>query len=165
MAAILGNLRLDRGQFGDLVAPRVADVIARVQGPLTLPTRVGDEIDEVVHPLDRDQSARVTGMAGLSTRSAPTLRTAPAFTLPTSEAVGGRRFRARRRVLLPQGELPLQIRDAFHLLGNLPLALGEFPTQSLNLLLQLLLGVLARLPLRSRHAWQGTPIGSICTAP
>ena len=99
--------------------------------------------------------------AGLSS----TLRAAPAFALATSQAIGGRRLRGGRRVLLPQRELPFQIRNALGLLGDPVFTFGELTPQALNLLLQTLPGVLARLPAPFRHAAHGTPIGSICTAP
>jgi hypothetical protein len=60
--------------------------------------------------------------------------------------------------------LPFQVRNALRLLADLALTFGERTAQSLNLLRQTLLGVLARLSVPFRHAPNGTPIGSICTA-
>ena len=105
------------------------------------------------------------GMSGLSTGFSSTLCAATAFALATREAIGGRRLRSRCRILRTQRELSLQLGDALGLLGNLALALSELPSQALNLLLQALLGVFALLSLGPRHVSDGTPIGSICTAP
>ena len=101
----------------------------------------------------------------IAPRFASTLRAATAFTLSAGEAIGGRWLRRRRRVLLPEGKLTFQVCDTFGLFGDLALALGELLTQPFNLLLEALLSVRSRLPLRSRHASDGTPIGSICTVP
>src|SRR5437762_10009990 len=73
-------------------------------------------------------------------------------------------LRGRGRVLLSQCELTLQVRDAFGLFGDLALTLSELLTQSFNLPLQALLGILPPLPVRSRHASERTPIAPICTA-
>jgi hypothetical protein len=104
-------------------------------------------------------------MARLSARFASTLHAATSFAWSAGETVGGRWLRRRRRVLLSECELTLQVRDTFGLFGDLPFSLGELLTQSLNLTLQALLGIGALLPLRPRHAAHGTPIGSICTDP
>ena len=101
----------------------------------------------------------------LPTGLSSALYAATAFPLAAGETIGGRRLRGRRRILLTQCELSLQIGDALGLRGNLALAFGELPSQALNLLLQALLGVVALLSLGPRHAAHGTPIGSICTAP
>ena len=142
MAAILDDVRLDGGQFRDLMAPGIADGVARVQPVLAMATRLGDQIHGLIRPLGGNQGARMPGMSGLPTGLASTLRAAPAFALTAREPIGGRRLRGRGRILLTQRQLSLQIGDALGLLGNLALALGELPSQALNLLLQALLGVL-----------------------
>ena len=98
-------------------------------------------------------------------RSAPTLRAAPAFTLPASEPIGGRGLRSRGRVLLAKCQLALQIRDAFRLLGDLTLTFSELPSQTLDFVFQSFLVVGPRPSLGARHAAHGTPVGSICTVP
>ena len=165
MAAILDDVRLDGGQFRDLMASGITDGVARVQPVLAMATRLGDQINGLIRTLGGNQGARMPGMSGLPTGLASTLRAATAFALTAGEAIGGRRLRGRRRILLAQRQLSLQIGDALGLLGNLALAVGEFPSQALNLLLQALLGVLALLSLGPRHVSHGTPIGSLCTAP
>jgi hypothetical protein len=164
MAAILGDVRLDGWQFRDLMASGITDGIARVQPVLAMATRLGDQIKGLIRTLGGNQWARMPGMSGLPTGPSLTLRAATAFALAAGETIGGGRLRGRRRILLPQRELSLQIGDALGLLGNLVLAFGERSSQALNLLLQALLGVVALLSLGPRHASHGTPIGSICTA-
>ena len=102
-------------------------------------------------------------MSRLPAGFAATLHAATALALPPCETVGGRRLRRRCRVLLAQCQLPFEISDPLSLLGNLPLAFGELPSQALNLLFQALFGVFALLSLGPRHESHGTPIGSICT--
>jgi hypothetical protein len=165
MAAILGDVCFDDWQFRHLMAAWITDRIARVQPVLAMATRLGNEMQHLIHTLGGHQWARMSRMSGLPTGLSVTLRAATAFALATGETIGGRRFRGRRRVLLTQRELALQIDDALSLLGNLALTLDEFPSQALNLLLQALLGVGALLSLGPRHAAYGTPIGSTCTDP
>jgi hypothetical protein len=165
MAAILGDVRLDGWQFRDLMASWVTDGVACVQPLLAMATRLRDQINGLIRTLGGNQWARMPGMSGLPTGFSSTLRAATAFALATSETIGGRRLRGRRRILLTQRELSLQVGDAVGLLGNLALAFGELPSQALNLLPQALLGAFALLSLDLRHASHGTPIGSLCTAP
>jgi hypothetical protein len=147
------------------MSARLARVIARVQGPPTMPTHIGDEIDQMIHAADWDQRPRMADMARLSAGLASALGPTPAFTRTTRETIRGRGLRGRRRVLLAKRQLPLQIRDALRLLGNLTFAFGEFPSQTLYFLFQALVVVRPRPSLGARHAVYGTPIGSICTAP
>jgi hypothetical protein len=165
MAAIFGNVRLDGRHVRHLMASWVADVIARVQGALAMPTRVRDKINDCVHTFGGNQRARMARMAWLTAWFATALPATTSFARAPREAVRGWRLRGRRRVLLPQRELALQIGDALGLLGNLALAFGKLPSQALNLLLEALLAVVALLSLGPRHASHSTPIGSTCTAP
>ena len=87
-------------------------------------TRLGDKIHGLIRTLGGKQWARMPGMSGLPTGLAATLRAATAFALAAGEPIGGRRLRGRRRILLTQCELPLQIGDALGLRGNLALAFG-----------------------------------------
>jgi hypothetical protein len=75
----------------------------------------------------------------------------------------GRRLRSRRRVLLAKRELTLEISDALGLLGDL--ALAKQLTQWLKLLLHALISPSGLPFLGLRHASDGTPIRSVCTAP
>ena len=93
------------------------------------------------------------------------VRPASAQTLFARQPIGRGRLRGRRRILLAQRELMLQILDPLRLLGHLPIPLGQFAPQSLNLLLQPRFGARAIGPLCSRHAPHGTPIASTCTDP
>jgi hypothetical protein len=148
------------------MASWITDGVARVQPVLAMATRLGNQINGLIRTLGGNQWARMPGMSGLPTGFSATLRAATAFALAAGETIGGRRLRGRRRILLTQRELSLQIGDALGLLGNLALTLGQRSTQPFNFLLQALLGVVASLrPVRSRHASDGTPIASICTAP
>ena len=92
MTAILGEVRLDGRQFGDLMPARIADVVARVQRPLAVATRVGDEIHDRIDALKRDQLTMVPWMARLTASPASTLHATPAFTLLTGEAIRGGRL-------------------------------------------------------------------------
>jgi hypothetical protein len=165
MTPIFRDVRLERGQFGDLVTARVADVIAPVQCLLAVTTHLRDEINDRIHPFDGHQQPRLPGMPRLTTWFASALCPPTAFALSASETIGRWRLGRCRGVLLSQRQLPFQIRDALGLLVDLAFSLGELTAQSLDLLLETLLGVLARLPVRLRHAAHGTPIRSICTAP
>ena len=118
-------------------------------------------------------------MAWLSTRLAPAFHAATAFSLSAGKAIGGRRLRRSRRVLLPQGQLTFQLGDLFlglrdllrflgdllRLFGDVSIAFGQFAAKPINFVLQALRSVLAARALWPRHPPHGTPIGSICTAP
>jgi hypothetical protein len=164
MTAVFGNVRFDRRQFRDLMASPVGDRVSRVQAALALPTGIGDQVNGRVHTLGGNQQPRVARMAWLPARLASTLAAAAPFALPASEAIGRRRLRRRRRVLLSECELTLQFRDPSGLFPDLPFSLGKLLTQSLNLTLQTLVGIIALLFVRPRHDSHGTPIGSRCTA-
>jgi hypothetical protein len=139
--------------------------IARVQRPLAVMTRGGDEVNGRVHVLSGHQRPRVAGMARLAARHAAALPTPAPDALPTGKSIGRRWFRGRCRILLPEGELSLEFSDALGLFSKLSLALGQLSAQALILLFQPLLGVLGPSSLRPRHASHGTPIRSPCTAP
>ena len=107
-------------------------------------------------------------MSGLPTGLPSTLRATTAFALAAGEAIGGRRLRRRRRVLLAQGQLPFQIgdlflglRDPLRLLGVLLPESLIFASQPLDVRIRC--SPLLRPPFR--HSSDGTPIGSSCTAP
>lgn len=117
-----------------------------------MPTRLGDEIDHVIHATDRDQQTPVADMARLPARLTPALGMLPAFTLPAREPIGGRGLRGRDRVLPAKCQLPLQIRDTLRLFGNLTVALSEFPSQTLHFPLQPFLVVGPWPSLGARHA-------------
>src|SRR5712691_11767710 len=98
-------------------------------------------------------------MARLAARLPPAFQAATSFPLSAREAVGGRRLRCRRRVLLSQGQLPFQVSDLFfrlrdllRLFGDLSIAFGQFTAKPLNLVLQPLRSVLAARALWPRHA-------------
>jgi len=172
MAAILGDVRFDGWQFGDLMASWIPDAVARVQPVPAMATRLGDKIHGLIRTLGGNQRARMPGMSGLPTGLTSTLRAATAFALAAGKAIGGWRLRRGRRVLLPQGQLTFQVgdlflclRDLLRLFGDLPIAFGQFMAKPLNLVLQPLRSVLAARAFRPRHAPHGTPIRSICTAP
>ena len=92
MAAIFGNVRLDGRQFCDLMASRITDGVARVQGTLAMPTRVGDQIDDRVHTCGGDQRPGLPGMPRLTAPLALALGAATACALTAGEAIGGRRL-------------------------------------------------------------------------
>ena len=165
MAPIFSNECLDGRQLGDLMAARIADVIAGAQRALTMTTGVGDQVDDRVDALSGHHGARVARMSRLTAGLAAALLAATSFALASCEPVGRRGLRGCGRVLLVQCQLPFEIGDAFRLLRNLPLAFGELPSQALDLSFQALFGVRALLSLGPRHASHSTPIGSICTAP
>jgi hypothetical protein len=74
------------------MAPRVADVVPRVQGVRALATDVRDEIDERLHALDGHERAVVARVARLPAGLAPTLHAPAALALVAREAIGGRWF-------------------------------------------------------------------------
>jgi hypothetical protein len=101
------------------MAPRVADLVVRVQRLRALTADLGDEIDDRIHTCDRHEGAVVARVAGLPAGLAPTLPAPPACALAARETIGGRRFRGRGGVLLPQRELAFEIRDPLRLLREL----------------------------------------------
>lgn len=173
MAAILGNVRLDRWQFSDLMAPGLARIIAHAQAALAMPTLIGDKIDDRGHALDRNQRPRVSRMPGLPSRLPVALLPATSHALATGEPVRSRWFRCRGRVLITQRQLPfeisnlfLRVRDLLCRLRQLPRSISQFAAKTLVLVFQPFCCIRAALsPLGLRHASNGTPIGSICTDP
>jgi len=113
MATILGNVRLNRWQFSDLMPSGRARIIAHVQAALAMPTLIGDKIDDRGHALDWDQRPRVSRMPGLPPRLPMALLPAASHALATGEPVRGRWFRCRGRVLIPQRQLPFEISNLF----------------------------------------------------
>lgn len=62
----------------------------------------------------------------------PTFHAAPAHALPTSQAIGRRRFRRDRGIPLAQRELTLQIFNLVRLIGDLRAQALMLPTQALE---------------------------------
>jgi hypothetical protein len=132
MTPIFRDVRLDRRQLGDLMAPRVADLVTPMQPVRALTTRVGYEVHDRLHALGRHERPMVPRMPRLTAGPTPTLRAATPHPLSAREAIGGRRLRRRRRVLLPQRELPFQVVDLFRLLSILLPETLIFSTESLD---------------------------------
>jgi hypothetical protein len=124
----------------------------------------GTSIKDRVQTLGGNRQPPVARTAWLPARLAPTLAAAALFALPAGEAIGRGRL-PLRRALLSECEPRLQPRDPSGLSGNLPFSSGRLLTQSINLSLQTLVGIIALLFVRSRHDSHGTRIGSRCTAP
>ncbi len=75
-------------------------------------------------------------MSELASGRASTLVATDARALAAREAIGGRRLRRGGRVLLAPRQLMLSIRNAFDQRCDVPIALGERPTEPRNLLRQ-----------------------------
>jgi hypothetical protein len=88
VTSILRDVRLDGWQFGDLMAPRIAHLVARLQTVRTLATGIGHDIHDRVHPIVGDERAVVPGMARLTARFASTFHPPPAHTLVARKAIG-----------------------------------------------------------------------------
>jgi hypothetical protein len=133
MTPVLRDVGLDRGQLGDLMASRVADAVPWAQGVRAPTTRVRDEVDDRLHVLEGHEWAVMPRVARLPAGVAPTLDTPATDTGLSREAVGGGGLRRRRRVLLPQCELPFEIGDPFRLLRQLLAKLFVLPLQPFDL--------------------------------
>jgi hypothetical protein len=173
MAAILGDVRLDGGQLRDLMAAWITDGVACVQPVLAMATRLRDQMHGLIRTLGGNQWARMPRMSGLSTGLAATLRAATAFALAAREPIGGWRLRGRRRVLLPQCELPFEIGNPLLVFGVLlpeSFVLLPQPLDLLSLARRLVVTDtriirVPRCPTSADHARYGTPTVSTCTAP
>jgi hypothetical protein len=88
MTPIFGDVRLDRRQLGDLMAPRVPDVVTRLQPACALTTRVGHEVDDRIQACGGHERSMVPRMPRLTAGPAPTLRAATANPLSAREAIG-----------------------------------------------------------------------------
>ena len=88
MTPIFRDVRLDRRQLRDLMAPRVADVVTRVQPVRALTTRVGHEVDDHIHALGGHERPMGPRMPRLTAGPAPTLRAATAKPLSARKAIG-----------------------------------------------------------------------------
>ena len=136
-------------------------------------TRLGDEVDHGVHAIAGNQRPRMPAMSGLTARLASAFPAATPFTLLAGQAVGGRRLRCRRRVLLPKCELSFEIGNPLLLLAVLLPESFVFLPQALNLtrptsgLIDIATRTIRfrRRPASGRHAGYGTPIASTCTDP
>jgi hypothetical protein len=155
------------------MAPRLADRAGRRrQRVLTLPTRDRTNGDDLTDLLDGDQRPTVPQMARLPARLASALRATSALALTTGEAIRGRRLRGQRRILLPQCELPLEVRNPLRLLRVLLPQAFILTSQAFQFfgLVRAFgddrLGPLSlrRAPARC-HASDGTPIAVRCTGP
>jgi hypothetical protein len=93
------------------------------------------------------------GMSGLSAGLATAFHAPPAHPLLTREAVGGRRFRRGRGILLPQRELPLQTINLARLVGDLFSKTFVLAAQALDLRN----GITPRLDNRSGRSRAGVP--------
>jgi hypothetical protein len=136
MTPVFRDVRLDGRQLRDLMAPRVADVVACVQPVRALTTRLGCELDDHIHALSGHERPMMPRMPRLTAGPAPTLGAATAQPLSARKAIGGRRLRRRRRVLLPEGELTFQIVDLLGLFGDLLRALVQLLAEPLILATQ-----------------------------
>ena len=175
-ASILRDVRLDRRQLGDLMAPRPARHHAptRRQGGITMPTGGREHLNHVGHAIGRDQRTSMARMPGLTTRLPTALRAPASCSWPARQTIGRRRLRGGRRVLLSQRELTLQIRNLLRLLRvrfAQPLILAA---QALDFLRRALgrarrlantrLSRSRRARPRGFHAAYGTLLVSACTA-
>ena len=88
MTAILGKMRGDRGDLGDLMPARVALVVPRVEAVRTAATGLRDEVDDRIPPLKGHQLTMVARMARLTTGFAATLDAPSPQTLSSCEAIG-----------------------------------------------------------------------------
>jgi hypothetical protein len=86
---IFGDASQNHGSGFLIAASRVIVVIARAQGTLAMPTRIGDQINSHVHALGWDQRSRVAGMSRLSTGLPSTLRAARARWRPARPSEDG----------------------------------------------------------------------------
>ena len=87
MTPVLRDVRLDGRQLGDLMAPRVADLVPRAQGLRALATGVGDEIDDRLHAREGHERAVVPRVTGLTAGLAPTLDAPTTHTRSAGEAI------------------------------------------------------------------------------
>ena len=97
----------------------------RRQGLITMTTGGREDINHVSHALGGDRRSTVAWMARLAARLAATLLTAAALPWPARQAVGGRRLRGGRRVLLAQRQLTLQIGNLFFRVGDVLFRLDD----------------------------------------
>ena len=106
------------------------DGIARPEQAGTAAAPVRNMINDRVHLIGGYQRSRVTRVARLAARLAAALDPTTAPPLTTGESIRRRRFRRDGRILLSQGELPLQILDLAGLLGHLLRTLFQLATQA-----------------------------------
>ena len=88
MTAILGKMRGDRGDLGDLMPARVALIVPRVEAVRTAATGLRDEVDDRIHSPKGHQLTMVARMARLTTGFAATLDAPSPQTLSSCEAIG-----------------------------------------------------------------------------
>ena len=87
MTAVLRDVRRDHWQLRDLMTPRVSNAVPRGQAVRTPATRVGHQINDRIHALDRDGLAMVPGMARLTAWRTPTLHAPTADPLLARKAI------------------------------------------------------------------------------
>lgn len=92
VTTILGAVRGDRRQLGDLMAPRRTHGMARVQSVRAVPTRIRSEIHDRIDARGGDQRTMAARVSRLAARLPPTLHTAAPDALMTGETIGRRRF-------------------------------------------------------------------------
>jgi hypothetical protein len=134
MAAMFGNVRGDARQLGHLMATWLAHRVSLVQPVGTAAALLRKVINDLVYLFGGDQCPRVTWMTRLPARSATTLESSPAFSLPTGKPVRGRRLRSGRGILLAERKLPFEVGDLFRLLRELFPQAFVLASQSLDLL-------------------------------
>jgi len=72
MAPILRDVRFDQRQLGHLMAPRVTDVVPRVQAMVALTTRLRHHVHDPIHALDGHERSMVPRVSPLPARRPPT---------------------------------------------------------------------------------------------
>ena len=88
MAAVLGDVRGNRGQLGDLMPSRIADGVPCLQTARAVATCLRHEIHDRIYALDGHQLTVMPGMSRLPASLASTLHATAACTLLAREAVG-----------------------------------------------------------------------------
>jgi hypothetical protein len=82
LASVLGDMRFNRRQFGHLMPPRLALrgclTATTGQSAIAMTASGGQQIDHLIDPIRRRQTAPVTAMTRLATRLTATLTLFPA---------------------------------------------------------------------------------------
>ena len=172
---ILRHVRRHRRQFGHLMPAWRARhaAAARRQRLRAMPTRVREHVDHGIHTCGRHQRATMAGMPRLAARFAAALRAAAPFPWTTRQAIGRRRLRGGRRVLMAQRQLPFQVRDLLLGRRQLLVAVLQLPPKTRifdgerlgrrGRWVMCSAGALGSRPQRCSHSPYGTPITPGCT--
>ena len=88
MTAVLGDVRGDGGQFGDLMPSGIANAVSCVQAVGAVAARLRHQIDNRIDALDGHQLPMMPRMPRLSPGLTSTLHVTPPLTLLTREAIG-----------------------------------------------------------------------------